>query len=83
MGLFSKRPPAPQFGKCCDDLKAAIQQPENSTFRVESNGVLYLSVGYVTTPQGPGWFDQAVLFCPFCGSQLQTSAEIAMKNADA
>ena len=52
-------------------------------FRIESNGVLFLSVGYVTTPQGPGWFDQAVLFCPFCGAQLQTRAEIAAKSGDA
>ena len=83
MGLFSKRSPAPRFGKCCDDLKAAIQQPENSMFLIESNGVLFLSVWYVTTPEGTGWFDQAVLFCPFCGSQLQSREEIAAKSADA
>jgi len=46
-------------------------------FRVEGNGVLYLSVGYVMTENGPGWFDQAVLFCPFCGAQLQTRESIA------
>jgi hypothetical protein len=45
-------------------------------FRVEENGVLYLSVGYANTDQGVGWYDQAVLFCPFCGTSLQTRAEI-------
>lgn len=46
-------------------------------FRVEDNGVAYLSVGYMKTPQGLGWFDQAVLFCPFCGTSLQTREGIA------
>ena len=48
-------------------------------FRVEDNGVLYLTVGYMDTPAGRGWFDQAVIFCPFCGTSLQTRAEIKQK----
>ncbi len=59
------------FGSCCVDLGEAMTSPPNSFFRVEENGVLYLTIGYVPTPQGPGWFDQAVLFCPFCGLKLQ------------
>jgi len=65
------------FGSCCSDLSSAMAEPPNSMFRVEGNGVLYLSVGYVMTENGPGWFDQAVLFCPFCGAQLQTRESIA------
>jgi len=53
----------------------------NPLFRVEENGVLFLSVGYVITENGPGWFDQAVLFCPFCGKQLQTEEEIRARAA--
>ena len=64
------------FGQCCADLKDAITAPPVSLFRVEDNGVLYLSVGYTNTDQGVGWFDQAVLFCPFCGTALQSRAEI-------
>jgi len=60
------------FGTCCKDLADGMNQPPNSFFRVESNGVLFLTVGYVQTERGPGFFDQAVLFCPFCGVQLQT-----------
>jgi hypothetical protein len=67
------------FGSCCKDLSDAIKV-ENSFFRVESNGVLYFTVGYVKTAQGPGFFDQAVLFCPFCGKQLQTKADIASRS---
>ena len=34
-------------------------------FRVGDNGVLYFTVGYVDTDEGRGWFDQAVIYCPF------------------
>ena len=45
--------------------------------RVEDNGVLYMSVGVAETPDGLGWFDSAVFFCPFCGAALQTREGIA------
>ena len=70
------------FGNCCDDFADAMQEPEHSMFRVdEENGVLYLSVGYLETPEGAAWLDQAVLYCPFCGKQLQTRREIEQKTA--
>jgi hypothetical protein len=67
------------FGTCCKDLKDAMESPPKSFFYVEKNKVLYLTVGYAQTKDGPGWFDQAVIFCPFCGSQLQTKEDIAKK----
>jgi len=57
-----------------------MKTPPNSMFRVEKNGVLYFTVGYVATEQGPGWLDQAVIFCPFCGKQLQSKEDIARKS---
>jgi hypothetical protein len=68
---------AQAFGECCKDLREAMTGPPNSFFRVEDSGVLYLSVGYVGTKDGPGFFDHAVLFCPFCGTRLQDAARIA------
>jgi hypothetical protein len=68
------------FGTCCGDLHGAMKSPPNSFFRVEDNGVLYLTVGYVQTERGPGWFDQAVLYCPFCGVKLQDREEIRTKS---
>ena len=65
------------FGACCKDLKDAMTSPPNSFFRVEENGVLYLTVGYIGTQEGPGWFDQAVIYCPFCGQKIQDRDEIA------
>ena len=69
------------FGSCCKDLKDAMGVPAHSMFRAESNGVLYLTVGYADNPQGRGWlFDHAVIFCPFCGKQLQTKEDIKRKS---
>ena len=68
-----------EFATCCKDLKDVMEVP-NSFFRFEYNGVLYLTVGYVATEKGPGFFDQAVLHCPFCGKQLQTREEISSKS---
>jgi len=50
------------FASCCKDLSDAMTSPSISLFRVENNGVLYLTVGYAQTPQGVAWFDQTLLF---------------------
>ena len=71
---------SPNFGSCCNDLAEAMNQPPNSVFRVEDNGVFYMSVGYVMTEDGPGWFDQAVLFCPFCGAKLQSRDRVKVQS---
>ena len=68
---------ANNFGSCCSDLTNAMTGVPNSFFRVEDNSILYFSVGYVETDNGTGFFDQAVLYCPFCGKKLQTKAKIA------
>jgi hypothetical protein len=67
----------PNFGSCCKDLSDAMTRPPDSLFRVEENGVLYLTVGYMQTQKGVGWFDQAVIYCPFCGKKLQDCEDIS------
>jgi hypothetical protein len=66
-----------EFGSCCRDLRAALTEVPKSLFHVSPEGVLYVSVGMAETEDGVGWFDQAVIFCPFCGQRLQDKAEIA------
>jgi hypothetical protein len=68
-----------EFGSCCKDLHDAMNIPPNSFFHVSDEGVLYQTVGYVNTEYGPGWFDQAVIYCPFSGHKLQDKAEIKTK----
>jgi len=60
----------PQPVPCCADLVEAIEGVPNSLFHIGDNGALYLSVGYVRTDEGTGFFDQAVKFCPFCGVRV-------------
>ncbi len=65
------------FGACCDDLREALDFEEGKTMNLDDGGVLYLTVAAVDTDSGPGFFDIAVRFCPFCGTELQTQAAIA------
>ena len=74
--------PQSSFGACCNDLKDGMTSPPNSFFRVEKNGVLYLTVGYIATQGGPGWLEQAVIFCPFCGRKIQDKDEIARSSKE-
>ena len=69
------------FGSCCSDLKEVMYDLPESFFRVEDNDVLYLTVGCGRTKEQTGYFDHAVLFCPFCGAKLQDNETIALKSA--
>jgi len=75
--LPANKPTEP--GSCCKDLKDAMTMPQQKFLWTSEDDVLYLTVGNVETEQGTGWMDQAVLFCPFCGKQLQTRDEIRLK----
>ncbi len=67
-----------RFGQCCDDLQETLTGDFNRLFHTDERGVLRVAVGYVVVEGGQvGWFDNALLFCPFCGTELQTRAEIA------
>jgi hypothetical protein len=66
---------AQDFGSCCKDLSDAMHEPPTSFLRID-DGVLYLSIGYVQTEQGAGFYDQAVLYCPFCGVHLQSREDV-------
>ncbi len=68
------------FGTCCADMIDAMTTPPQPLFRVEDDGVFFMAVGYAQTDRGVGWFEHAVLYCPFCGTQLQDRAEIAARG---
>jgi hypothetical protein len=53
--------------------------PQQKFFWISETHVLYLTVGGVHCDDGTAWMDQAVIFCPFCGKQLQTREEIRLK----
>jgi glucose/arabinose dehydrogenase len=63
------------FGDCCGELRDALNGSFNRLI-AESDGTLFVTVGWIQSEDGVGWFDSAVLFCPFCGARLQTAEEI-------
>jgi hypothetical protein len=70
------------FGSCCRDLKDALESPETKLLKVGPEGILYLTVGTMKTELGTGWMEQAIMFCPFCGTRLQTEADILRKAVE-
>lgn len=64
---------------CCQEFRDALNIPSISSFRVERNGVLFLTIGSTKTGDEMNFYDQAVIFCPFCGTKLQDRNEIALK----
>ncbi len=72
------------FGNCCKTLADAMSSDGRTPlFRVETNGVLYLSVAYAEMENQVGWFDAAVMYCPFCGTKLQDKDEIVRQSKGA
>ncbi len=69
------------FGTCCEGLKDALTSEDfEPLMAVDESGVLYMSVGLLDA-QGdePNMVDHPMYFCPFCGKQVQTEAEVEAK----
>lgn len=67
---------------CCaafEDVTAGLPEDAVPSFFVSDENVLMLTVGTVETDEGVEFMDHAVLFCPFCGTQLQDESRIAGK----
>ena len=72
------------FGSCCETLKDAMSGEEFLPLISvgDDDGILYLSVGWIDfEEEEPGSVEYAMLFCPFCGSKLQTEDEVEAKSA--
>lgn len=74
--MFGSRRKTGPLGSCCNDFREALALPKSNFFIQEHNQALYLTVGSIATTEGTGWFDQAVLFCPFCGAVVQTREQV-------
>jgi hypothetical protein len=77
VGFDRPSPEVPAFGSCCSDLRDALALPEVRSFLVsEETGALLVTIATLHTDEGPGYCDQRVIFCPFCGKHLQSLAKI-------
>lgn len=74
---------AGNFGSCCNTLKEAMSDQEfDPLIAVGDDGILYMSVGMVDVEEDePGMVDYPVMFCPFCGTGLQSEQEVEAKSA--
>ena len=72
-----------QFGSCCEGLKDALTNEEFEPLLAvdDETGVLYMAVGIIDAEgeDEPNMVDHPVYFCPFCGTRLQTEAEVEAK----
>jgi hypothetical protein len=71
------------FGSCCVELKEAMSGQDFEPLIVEGpDGILYMSVGIVDLEDEdePGMVDHPLLFCPFCGTRVQTIEEVQAKS---
>ena len=76
------------FGSCCEAMADILNNQDFSPLMAveEESGVLFMAVGNAIIESDDAeedgemaWFDQAVMFCPFCGTQLQTPEGIDEK----
>jgi hypothetical protein len=73
---------AAEFGSCCEMLKEAMSDQEfDPLIAVGDDGILYMSVGLVEDEQHePSMVDYPLMFCPFCGTGVQSEAEVDAKG---
>jgi hypothetical protein len=72
-----------KFGSCCDVLREVLEGDDYEPLIAEDEkGILYMSIGVVDVEKEdePNMVDHPVFFCPFCGTKLQTPAEVDAKT---
>ena len=70
------------FGSCCEELKEVIEAKDfDALVAVGDDGILYMSIGMLDAEEGEAnVIDHPVFFCPFCGTELQSRADIEAKT---
>jgi hypothetical protein len=69
------------FGSCCGELKDAMAgEGFEPLITLGEHGVLYMAVGlFDLEDEESGMVDHPLLFCPFCGTKLQSADEVRAK----
>jgi hypothetical protein len=55
-----------------------MAQP-NALIRETEQRTLFLTIGWQKSEPGVAWFDHAMIYCPFCGKQVQDRDELRRK----
>jgi hypothetical protein len=72
------------FGTCCETLRDAMGSDEfEPLISVADDGILYATIGLVDVDEeAPGLVEYPMLFCPFCGTRLQSDDVIKDTDTD-
>jgi hypothetical protein len=68
---------------CCSILRevtADLPEPASPSIYLNDDKVLMMVVGIVETENGLGFMDQAVAYCPFCGTHIQDVEALAREK---
>ncbi|RWE64763.1 MAG: hypothetical protein E5V16_19935 [Mesorhizobium sp.] len=68
---------------CCHTLRdviADLPEPASPSIYLTEEGVLMMVVGIVETEDGLAYMDQAVAYCPFCGTHIQDVEALAKEK---
>lgn len=73
-----------RFGSCCDAMKEILETKDfDPLVAVGDDDILYMSIGMLGAEGGEASVvDHPVFFCPFCGTEVQTEAEVEAKSVD-
>lgn len=74
MAASGTGPTGTQFGTCCETLRNVLESQEfEPLITVGDDGILYTSIGIVDMEDDEaGMVEYPVVFCPFCGTRLQS-----------
>ena len=74
--------PARSNDACCSALEAALHAEEfEPTITVDEDGVLCLTIGITDIEEDePTLVLEPMIYCPFCGTRLQTVEEVEAKS---
>jgi hypothetical protein len=67
---------------CCDALRgvvAEIPEPAAPTIYRADDGAMVMVVGLAQTEEGIGYLEQAIEYCPYCGTKLQDAKSLVGK----
>ena len=73
-----------RFGSCCEAMKEILETKDfDPLVAVGDDDILYMSIGMLGAEGGEAnVIDHPVFFCPFCGTEVQTEAEVDAKSVD-
>ena len=76
-------PSGAPFEPCCESLRQAMAGGAfEPLIAVGEDNIVYITIGIVDDEDEPGMVDHPLLFCPFCGTQVQSEEDVLAAAGD-